>query len=558
MKKLTQLILLSSWLILPMTSCNNDTTTFDRPNITVPTGVSVQVSATTTLSFSVNAPGMIGTVSVTASSGTAEVTNATDVTGQTTATITVDYTAPATAGTETVTLTVSDQQNPAKSDDGVVTVTITEEPPTPTVDVYSSSDGVGTTTWTADNIYVLRGFVFVNDGQTLTIEPGTVVKGQPGQGAGASALIVARGGKIMAEGTADAPIIFTGLSDDLAGSVPYDVNSLWGGVIILGKAQNNNVSTGGVKNIEGIPTDETRGQYGGTDDTDNSGVLKYVSIRHGGSVIGADNEINGLSLGSVGSGTTIDHIEIISNFDDGIEFFGGDPRVTNVVITYPGDDGLDCDEGFHGSVQKGIVWDTSETLESSDPRGGEWDSGVGADEEAMPYAAQNIANITFVFDFDGTTTSNNAIVWRDNSAGSLYNSIVMGYSEALNLERRTDLHSSYDQWVAGTLIFKGNILYDINGVTDAANFNDMIILSDEPDATLLADVQADWSANNTFADPAFGTGADKFKPSASEVTANLATLPAGMDDLAYKGGVDPSASEPFFANWTLTWEILNN
>ena len=127
-----------------------------------------------------------------------------------------------------------------------------------------------------NNIYILNGFVFVNDGQTLTIEKGTIIKGKAGQGENASALIVAMGGKIMAEGTADLPIIFTAEADDLQGSVPDLDNGLWGGIIILGKA---NLNTSSVpQQIEGIPTNEPRGAYGGTNDGDDSGILKYVSI----------------------------------------------------------------------------------------------------------------------------------------------------------------------------------------------------------------------------------------------------------------------------------------
>ncbi|HEY9114111.1 MAG TPA: hypothetical protein VIN10_05385, partial [Bacteroidales bacterium] len=159
-----------------------------------------------------------------------------------------------------------------------------------TVTINYNINGTGTTTWTSNNIYILNGLVFVNDGQTLTIEPGTVIKGKAGQGENASAFIVARGGKIMAEGTAEKPIIFTAEADDLQGSVPDLDNGLWGGVIILGKAVLNTVPA--VQQIEGIPTTEARGSYGGNDDNDNSGVLKYVSIRHGGTDIGEGNEIN--------------------------------------------------------------------------------------------------------------------------------------------------------------------------------------------------------------------------------------------------------------------------
>ncbi|MFB6305966.1 MAG: hypothetical protein ABEH43_03085, partial [Flavobacteriales bacterium] len=126
-----------------------------------------------------------------------------------------------------------------------------------TVIINDNGSGTGTRTWHSDSIYVLDGFVYVNSGQTLTIEPGTVIKGKPGQGSDASALIVARGAKIKAEGKKDNPIIFTAESDDLDGNVSVNSRGLWGGVIILGSAQLN--STPGKTQIEGIPTSETRG-----------------------------------------------------------------------------------------------------------------------------------------------------------------------------------------------------------------------------------------------------------------------------------------------------------
>ena len=182
--------------------------------------------------------------------------------------------------------------------------------------------------WTVDNVYILEGFVFVSDGQTLNIEAGTVIKGKPGQEANASALIIAKGGKIMANGTADAPIIFTAESDALDGTLPDEVSGLWGGVIVLGKGATNNSTA--EKAIEGIPTSEARGLYGAdpTVADDNSGMMTYVSIRHGGTDIGEGNEINGLTLGAVGSGTSFSYIEIVANADDGVEWFGGAPGVT--------------------------------------------------------------------------------------------------------------------------------------------------------------------------------------------------------------------------------------
>src|SRR5690606_8564008 len=143
--------------------------------------------------------------------------------------------------------------------------------PVNTIEVNGTEAGVGTTTWTANNIYVLSGFVFVNSGQTLTIEPGTIIKGSTGTGALSSALIVARGGKIMAEGTAEKPIIFTALADEIQpgeikSTLPLTERGNWGGVILLGKASITTAT--GETNIEGIPIEDSRGLYGGNEDND--------------------------------------------------------------------------------------------------------------------------------------------------------------------------------------------------------------------------------------------------------------------------------------------------
>ena len=225
------------------------------------------------------------------------------------------------------------------------------------------------TTWTSDKVYQLGGRITVLNGATLTIEPGTVIKGEAGTGPNATALLVARGGKLMAEGTAAKPIIFTSIADEItpelvaAGTfaspnLDPDINGLWGGVLILGKAKisasNDNGDVSEVQ-IEGIPTSDPNGLYGGNDDADNSGVIKYVSIRHGGANIGSGNEINGLTLGGVGSGTVIENIEIVANQDDGIEFFGGKVSVTNVVVWNTGDDAIDTDQSWSGTLDNFVI-----------------------------------------------------------------------------------------------------------------------------------------------------------------------------------------------------------
>jgi hypothetical protein len=225
------------------------------------------------------------------------------------------------------------------------------------------------TTWTNDKIWVLNGKVVVDNGVTLTIEPGTIIKGKEGSGSLASALIIARGGKINAVGTADNPIIFTSINDNIelgqkeGTNLTVADNSLWGGVLILGNAKGSFSGDVSEFQIEGIPASDSFGLYGGNDDTDNSGNFEYVSIRHGGAEIGAGNEINGLTLGAVGSGTTIKNIEIVGNLDDGIEFFGGTVSPSNIVIWGQGDDGLDIDQAYSGTISNSMVilGDTSDS-----------------------------------------------------------------------------------------------------------------------------------------------------------------------------------------------------
>ena len=169
-------------------------------------------------------------------------------------------------------LTAENYSADAEKDDGSCTYAVTPVlPASNTITVADNGSGTGTTTWTNDNIYLLDGFVFVNSGQTLTIQPGTVIKGKPGTGANASALIVAKGGVINACGTVTQPIIFTFEADPLDGSVPMTTTGQWGGLMLLGDAVLNTVPSS--QNIEGIPTSETRGSYGGANDADNSGTL---------------------------------------------------------------------------------------------------------------------------------------------------------------------------------------------------------------------------------------------------------------------------------------------
>lgn len=230
-------------------------------------------------------------------------------------------------------------------------------------------------TLTNDKIWFLTGRTVVTNGATLTIQPGTIIKGSAGTGANASCLLIAKGAKIDAQGTVQQPIIFTSVADDIevgqrkGTSLNEGTNGLWGGLIICGNApiSADNVSM----QIEGIPASDNNGLYGGVNETDNSGILNYVSIRHGGANIGEGNEINGLTLGGVGSGTTINNIEIVANQDDGVECFGGTVNINNVLVWGAGDDCLDVDQAYSGKINNSYIIPTLITDHVLELDGGE-------------------------------------------------------------------------------------------------------------------------------------------------------------------------------------------
>lgn len=245
-------------------------------------------------------------------------------------------------------------------------------------EVLVTDNITGEVTWTSDKIWILTTRVAVEDGGKLTIEPGTIVKGEAGTGANATALLVARGGMLMAEGTAANPIIFTSVADEIqpkqivSPNLEPGLNGLWGGLIVCGKAPIS--AKGGEEStqIEGIPASDTNGLYGGTVNDDNSGVIKYVSVRHGGANIGEGNEINGITLGGVGNGTTIENVEVVSNQDDGIECFGGSVNITNALVWGQGDDAYDMDQAYTGTVDNFIYIggkDSDHGLELDGPEG---------------------------------------------------------------------------------------------------------------------------------------------------------------------------------------------
>ncbi|RIA10914.1 hypothetical protein OE09_2794 [Flavobacteriaceae bacterium MAR_2010_72] len=317
------------------------------------------------------------------------------------------------------------------------------------------------TTWTNDKIYVLNQKVVVDNGAILTIQEGTIIKGSPGTGSLASALIIARGSKINAVGSATQPIIFTSTSDNIqigqkAGTnLNQNDRGLWGGLIILGKApcsfSNDVVET----QIEGIPADDAFGLYGGTDPADNSGVLQYVSIRHGGALIGEGNEINGLTLGGVGTGTVINNIEVVANVDDGVEFFGGTVNVSNILVWAQGDDAIDIDQAYSGTIHNSVVilGDFSDhAFEIDGPEG----SATGS---------FTIQNATII---GNTVTSNGEYAdYRSGAMGTTKNVYAYGFKASADIELDND--GAATNYNNGLLVFGTWQIVLPEGVTDVTS-----------------------------------------------------------------------------------------
>ena len=301
---------------------------------------------------------------------------------------------------------------------------------------------------------------------TLTIEPGVVIKGEAGTGANATALLIARGATLMANGEASRPIIFTSVADEitpeniLAGqfespNLEPTVNGLWGGLIVLGNAtisaSNANGDISEVQ-IEGIPTSDPNGLYGGADDTDNSGIIRYVSIRHGGANIGSGNEINGLTLGGVGSGTVIENIEVVGNQDDGIEWFGGTVNVTNALVWNAGDDGLDTDQAWSGTVDNFIVVTVSgHSFELDGPEG----------TFAVGHTIQNGSVIAS----DADRQSADLINVDDNSIVNLRNIFITGIDAGQQINRVTAAGVTFENILLN--VDQADLASHVNGTVPA-------------------------------------------------------------------------------------------
>lgn len=326
----------------------------------------------------------------------------------------------------------------------------------PTSTVTISSEITTNTTWTAGNTYSLGGQIYVKNNATLTIEPGVVIR-STAAGAG---LFVTKGAKLIAEGTATSPIVFTsGYSEGNRN------RGDWGGVILMGKGAYN--INGGVNNIEGIaPTADT--QYGGgatPDDNDNSGSLKYVRIEFAGYTYGAagsNTEINGLTMGAVGKGTTIDYVQVSYANDDSFEWFGGAVNCSHLVAYRGLDDDFDTDNGFSGNVQFCLAIKEPAIADTSDSNCFESDNN-STSTAGTKFTSAIFSNCTLIGpSYRSTLPSGGTLAVRHrrgahlrrNTQLQVFNSVFMDFVDGVVVDGATTQTNATN----ATLKFKSNII----------------------------------------------------------------------------------------------------
>ncbi len=407
------------------------------------------------------------------------------------------------------------------------------------VDGKISGDIEQDTTWSADKEYLMIGQTFVVAGITLTIEPGTVIKSLQNDANGnAPALVIERGGKIMAEGTADNPITFTSvLPED---QLPQ--RGTWGGLIILGKAPVN-IGEGFVEGLVGVP-------YGGSDPHDDSGVLKYVRVWYGGRSIGQDDEINGISFAGVGDGTVVEHCEVAYNLDDGFEFWGGTVNAKYLSSVFCGDDDFDTDLGYRGKGQ--YLFSIKGQEEAG--RGFEMDNN-GDDYGAQPRSYPQFHNVTLIGPGGGSPTGDGTdqmIRLREGTAGDFRNVLITdGLGLGVRVTHTPELAATnapvYPTDADSLYFSSNNVIYNVPGDLFKGEQGDKV-------------VTLPWSAQEL--DPQFTN-----VPTTREGTVGIDPTPTNSDVLTggeiLPGGDGFFDTDPGFIgafgsnNWLEGWSILS-
>lgn len=523
-------LFLATALVVAVSACGDDEPDPDAPAVNQPDAVTLDEGTSQTVSFNVTVPGGYASAAATATGGTAEITSQPSA-GATTGTIEVSYTAGSApqsgSAAGSITLTVTDAAGKTGNNTVVMTINSTFVEPTWTTEDITETRSIGGNdvefkqtritgiinkdfTMTNDVAWILNGRVIVGAGATLTIEAGTIVKGENGQGALASVLLVARDGNIQANGTASSPIVFTSILDDInvgEFSSTLDLDNdlgLWGGVLILGNAPI--VAGASEEQIEGIPSSVSEGLYGGSVADDNSGSFTYCSIRFTGQQLGPGNELQGLTLGGVGSGTTINHVESINSADDGIEIFGGTVNISNFIVLNPDDDGFDTDQGWSGTAtnivyigqKNGVGFDSDHPFELDGPEGddaGDPEIGKFRNGTAWGRSASDFADL------------------RDGAQYDMQDVYFFGFNSGVDLELdadgtengdgsvNSDDPTNSDNYANDIIIFSGNE-FNVDASDMANAFTIDAVLNDKLSASLVAAKASQITNNETVKFPA--------------------------------------------------------
>jgi hypothetical protein len=390
-----------------------------------------------------------------------------------------------------------------------------------TGDLVELRGDLSTRTLTKDKKYLLVGQVFVRDGQTVTIEPGTVIFGDKRTRA---TFVIDRGGKLMAEGTAAEPIVMTSNQEDGVRD-----RGDWGGLVILGRARTNQPNPA----VEGI-TPEVN--FGGENDNDNSGVYKYLRVEFGGIELTPNNETNSITMGGVGRGTVMEYCMVSFGGDDGFEWFGGNVDGKYFISHAMWDDDFDCDFGWSGNVQFGLVIRYPGFADQSQSNAFECDNGPN-DNDVQPYTTGTFSNVTVIGPIKtGDRISNgnyaHAIDLRRRTAISIFNSVLTGFP----LGVRMNQPSVFDHYtVTARGVLENNILL-------APNAANAFRAGTGVDA---AAVGAYWNSQNTTIDGPqteaqisalgidpnifFGTNLPNNYPSSPNFTVTSGTLASGAN-----------------------------
>jgi hypothetical protein len=385
------------------------------------------------------------------------------------------------------------------------------------------------TVWTCG--HTLHGVVTVKNGATLTVEPGVTIKGLNG-----SALVVARGSRLVAEGTPDAPIVFTSALPE--GS---RARGDWGGIVLLGEAKNNLQTGAGV--AEGLDASDPDYQYGGDDDASSCGSLKWVRVEYVGFELTKDNELNGVTFYSCGGGTEVDFLQVHMAKDDGVEFFGGTVRGKHLVITGAQDDSVDADQGWTGSLQHVLI--------VQDPSAGNYAfelSNQADNLDALPRSAPKFVNVTAI----GTAASQQidtqsaGVRLKEGSAAEFHNAIFAHfYGPAIELtEGATEAVAEAGGVKFVRSLFFRNAALD-GGATPYA-------VGDGSSFDLRGLVEDPANHNHVDVDPlllSYDVAAPNAAPAEGSPVRGAGQAPDGFDPADYIGAI-PSAADDWTRGWT--------